>query len=339
LEPERDSQSPPLVRSISYLLFGAFGVWLFSKLRTPSDKPSGSSQHVQDGDHDAIQLEQNTASPIHVVVDAGPSTPTPNKNREAREERKEQRDEKRFRVEKVTALLLAVYTIVNGGMWWATKKSADAAKYAAETTAKQLELSERPWIKILDVQTTGDSPIIPALSFQQIGPYRDYGPYKDVSQQATFQLIISMKNIGHSVADVATSFELFFPLWDSGKYWGEISSEQKRFCDSPAGMVPQFYPKFVVFPGESFDWHGAAVGLIHSGVTNRLPNQGDNGYVLPVLIVCANYRLRPLNNSYQTRTIYEAFHAEDRTRFFKIGEGIPAKRILLMRNEMADDAY
>jgi hypothetical protein len=213
------------------------------------------------------------------------------------------------------------------------RRSADAAKYAAETTAKQLELSERPWIKIIDVKTTGDNPIIPALSFQQIGPY------KDVSQQATFQLIISLKNIGHSVADVAASFELFFPVWDSSGYSNVVSSEQKRFCDSPAGKVPQFYPKFVVFPDESFDWHGAAAGLIHSGVTNHLPGQGDTGYILPVMIVCVNYRLRPLNNSYQTRTIYEAVHAEDRSRFFKIGEGVPAKRILLMRNEMADDAY
>ncbi len=218
-------------------------------------------------------------------------------------------------------------------LWWATKKSADAAKSTAENTARQLELSERPWIKIVDVKTQGDNQIIPALSFQKVGPY------KDVGQQATFQLVLSLKNIGHSVADVAASYELFFPIWDGNGYWNVISSEQKRFCDSPAGKVPQFYPKFVVFPDELFDWHGAAAGLINPSVTNHLRDQGETGYILPVIIVCVNYRLRTLENSYQTRTIYEAFHVEDRTRFFRIGEGIPAKKILLIRNEMADDAY
>jgi hypothetical protein len=214
------------------------------------------------------------------------------------------------------------------------KRSADAAKVAADTAANQLELSERPWIKIVDVKTLGDNPIIPALSFQRIGPF------KDISQQATFQLIVSLKNIGHSVADVAVRFELFFPLWDSGGYWNVISAEQKRFCDSLAGRgTPEFYPKFVVFPDESFDWHGAAVGLTSPSVTNHLANHPGTGYLLPVLMICANYRLRTLDHNYQTRTIYEAFHAEDRTRFFTIGEGVPAKRILLMRNEMADDAY
>jgi hypothetical protein len=213
-------------------------------------------------------------------------------------------------------------------------KSADAAKGAADSAANQLELSERPWIKIVGVRTLGDNPIIPALSFQRIGPTNA------INQQATFQLVVSLKNVGHSVADVALRFELFLPLWDSGGYWNVISAEQKRFCDSPGGKAsPDFYPKFVVFPDESFDWHGAAAGLITPGVTNHLVNHAETGYILPVLMICANYRLRNLENAYQTRTIYEAFHVEDRTRFFNIGEGVPARRILLMRNEMADDAY
>jgi hypothetical protein len=46
----------------------------------------------------------------------------------------------------------------------ATQRSANAAKSAADTAIAGL----RPWIKISDVQTRGEGPIIPALSFQTV---------------------------------------------------------------------------------------------------------------------------------------------------------------------------
>lgn len=53
----------------------------------------------------------------------------------------------------------------------AQQGAANAAKSAADTAAGQLELSERPWLRIKDVGTRGDNPVIPALSFQKIGPF------------------------------------------------------------------------------------------------------------------------------------------------------------------------
>ena len=44
-------------------------------------------------------------------------------------------------------LLLAVYTCYTIKMYRANKRAADAAKSAAETAARQLELSERPWVQ------------------------------------------------------------------------------------------------------------------------------------------------------------------------------------------------
>src|SRR5437879_7498127 len=91
--------------------------------------------------------------------------------------------------------------------------------------AEQLEMTERPWIKIVDVKTHGNNPVIPALSFQNIRPF------DGVSQQTTFQLIVSLKNVAHSMAHVDVDFELFFPIW-SDTYWNTISTEQKRYCDA-----------------------------------------------------------------------------------------------------------
>ena len=103
------------------------------------------------------------------------------------------------------------------------QKSADAAKTAAELA----ELSERPWIKIVDVRTRGNNRIVPALSFQYPGP-----PNGPKGTQATFQLQIFLKNIGHSVTTVDVDFDLFLANWDSGKFANEILAEEKKLCDS-----------------------------------------------------------------------------------------------------------
>jgi hypothetical protein len=142
LEPEREpssSQNSSLLRSLYYILLGTFGVWLFSKLRIPPNEQSNSSQHPQGSSYDATQGGRNISSPIHVVVDAGPPTPTSNREQESRDKR----DKKRLRIEKWTAFLLLAYTVVNSGMWWATKKSADAAKTAAETAEKSFKLARQ----------------------------------------------------------------------------------------------------------------------------------------------------------------------------------------------------
>jgi len=36
--------------------------------------------------------------------------------------------------------------------------------------------------------------------------------------------------------------------------------------------------------------------------------------------------------------LYEVFHSEDESRFFEVGKGVPQRRLLLTRNELADDA-
>lgn len=330
--PSSSSRNSPEPGRLLYILlyaFGFFSALCLSKLRDPNHN-SGNPQYPTDSTHNTTTVGQNIRSPIHVIIDAGPPAPTPIEEKEAREERQEGRDKKKLRIEQATAFLLLLYTVVNGFMWWATKNSADAAEKAAAVA----ELSERPWIKIVDVKTFGNNPILPALSFQNIGPYDGF------SQQATFQVIVSLKNVGHSVADVSVSYKLSLPLFNSNKYQKTITTEQERFCDSQAGSrMSQSSEKVMLFPDEAYDWSGAVESPITTNSINRLSGKGTTGYILPVVIVCANYRLKPLPANYQTKALYEVFHAEDRTRFFEIGEGIPEKRLILHRNVLADDAY
>jgi hypothetical protein len=86
-----DSSGKEPSRSLSHILLSAlaflFG-WSLSKLRTPSHD-SSNTQHPQDNTRDTTQIGQNISSPVHVIVDGSPPTPTPSKEREARENRKE----------------------------------------------------------------------------------------------------------------------------------------------------------------------------------------------------------------------------------------------------------
>jgi hypothetical protein len=143
-------EKKPEPRGFLCVLVSAFALmcgWSLSKLHAPTQDSSGS-HHPQDSAHDA-------ATPVHVIVDAFPPTPTPNKERESREERQEGRDKKRFRLEKIGAAVLFIYTLVTGFMWWATKKSADAAERAANWTQRQTQYlfdqqSPFVWVKMLD---------------------------------------------------------------------------------------------------------------------------------------------------------------------------------------------
>jgi hypothetical protein len=127
----------------------------------------------------------------------------------------------------------------------AAQDSADAAKQAATVAQDQLELAERPWIKITDVKTVGNNPLIPAFSFQGLG----HGPFPNGNKQATFQLKISMKNVGHSLAFLSADFELFFPAWKEN-FEDIILTEETKFCDASAQKTPNKYLTRIVFPEE-----------------------------------------------------------------------------------------
>ncbi len=96
---------------------------------------------------------------------------------------------------------LAAVGAVAAAIWYAciTRKMWSEVRSQSRTAQQQLELSQRPWIKITDIRTSGDSPIFGALSFQAVGPYPSM---PDVHEQITLQTSISIQNVGHSVASV-----------------------------------------------------------------------------------------------------------------------------------------
>src|ERR1700733_914132 len=131
------------------------------------------------------------------------------------------------------------------GQLSANTKAANAAKSAADTAIA----GTHPWVKITDLQTHGESTIIPALSFQS-DPSWPTG-----ISQVTFQLKISIKNIGHSPARLTVKFELFLPTWKDG-YSDTIYEEKKKFCKAAASDGRPVDPALqrILFPEEPYDW-------------------------------------------------------------------------------------
>jgi hypothetical protein len=207
------------------------------------------------------------------------------------------------------------------------------------TAQKQLELSERPWIKLVDLKTLGNNSLIPALSFQGFG----YGPFPQGNKQATFQIKISLRNIGHSLAFVTADFELFLPAW-TDKFEDTLLDEEKRFCDTSAQKPPNKYLNRIVFPDEPLEWSGAgvqkvALPMLPGNVLNHIPEDPKGDYILPTVITCANYTFPGSSNRYQTRTLFIVVHQQTGIRFFKTAVDVPERDLRILRDDTADNAY
>jgi len=106
-------------------------------------------------------------------------------------------------------ILLGVYTAYTIKMYCANKEAADAAKNAAETAARQLDMSERPWIN-------PDIGIADNVDVEQTG--------------ITVKIGVRLKNTGHSPA-TALRFQaetIAVPVGPTGD--AETIKERDRVC-------------------------------------------------------------------------------------------------------------
>ena len=229
-------------------------------------------------------------------------------------------------------------------------RSAKAAEETGKVAAEQLEANERPWIKILDVIPTGDQPIVGGLSFQKIGPFKDV---PDIRVQGTLQIKLSFTNIGHSVAEVTPSMELFMPQFSTSEYWSRISTEEHRFCGSSDTQAVTSQ-KMTVFPGEQkpSEWNAGISTPVRPENISHIP---EGSGITPALIVCVSYRHKGLPSLYQTRAVYEISHEGTGARFFDVGPcdlhplniapftfcegGVAAKMLRFSRDYNGDEAY
>jgi hypothetical protein len=284
---------------------------------------------------ESYQVSNDKQSPLPevTVLNNLPSSIEVHQNKK---DTKDERNYQRFMflVTTMTLGALVIYADLVYLQYCEMIKATNAAARTADAAQKQFEASERPWIKILDAQTRGNSEIVPALSFQR-SPNWPRG-----IQQTTFQLDISYKNIGRSVARVTVDFQLFLPLWKNG-YSDVILADERKFCDSIARINPAPTLSVINFPGdETYHWYGGGAATVKDETTNYFSDRKLGvGYIVPVVAVCVSYQFGDSPKVYQTRALFEVFRKDDRTRFFEAGIGVPARHIFMLRNQSGDAAY
>jgi hypothetical protein len=236
--------------------------------------------------------------------------------------------------------------ILDVGMLLATAGAFGAAGYYAHISKKMwVEMqeqsriqrnasinAERPWIKLIDVTTRGNNPLVPALSFQHPQTWP-----KD-RQQVTFQIDVSYRNVGRSVARVTVDFWLFLELWKNG-YDDAIRKDGKEFCDSHTKVDRNL--SVIAYPSdEPSHWDGAGANLVKEDNTNYFTDINPGiGIIVPSVAVCINYQFGDSPEVYQTRAFYEIFRKDNRSRFFEVGRERPERDIFLVRYPYLDAAY
>lgn len=160
----------------------------------------------------------------------------------------------KFWVEAVGIIVLIIYTIYN-------REAADAAKSAAETAAKQMELGERPWIGFGDITVGNCDPYFA----NEWGLNYDHGTPR-------LGLCITLKNYGRHPARVAVATK-----------FGNISSDTD--CDRAKKIlnhneVPngtEGEPSYTVMP--EVPWTYSSRASADGPLSNPVREQGIVGCI------------------------------------------------------------
>ncbi len=202
-----------------------------------------------------------------------------------------------FIVAVITLIVLAAYTAIAAyqacQMRKATKATQDAAaaaQSAAKTASNQLELTERPWMKI-------DFFINQPLEFQ---PNGDLG----------VQFHDAMSNVGHSVA---LNVRLVLEAEPEGKglWFNEVPKEQEEICETWRQVssihIPNQTSQITLFPNDQ-PWIENGSFVISKAQIDKVKVTGTDGreFITGISIFgCVDYAFSFTDKHHQTGFWYE----------------------------------
>jgi hypothetical protein len=305
-----------------------------------ADNPVGPEQSAVDANAKAADHYDKPDPPIPPAVIVTNPPPPPQKHCEITVNTKRDRvDWWTLRLEGFGLFVLVVYTIFTGLMYFANRNAANAAKSAADTAQKSLELVDRAWIKITDVTPLEGHPNLPTLLFMPFaGTGKNWPGGTPPKQQAYLGYRVIGQNVGHSPAlNIELFAELYLPQWGDS-YSPQL--EEKRFCElvtkdkknmSDGGRA--------IFPEDPYRDGGGISNVITQDSINFSTDLPGGPYVLPVLIGCVDYQFQSSIRHHQTRFVCEVFHAAaPKTRFFLVGQEVKPADLLFIRNTEDDYA-
>lgn len=150
-EPSSSFQSSSLLRSLQYILLGAFGGLVLSKLRDRTEH-SDEADLKQDGTSNQTCIRANpTSGPLRVAIDSvpPPKPPTDQEKSEKERERRERRLKNRL---EISATLITLGLLgVNILLWRSTQKASNAAKDSVELARVSAHMDQRAWVAVSDI--------------------------------------------------------------------------------------------------------------------------------------------------------------------------------------------
>jgi len=188
------------------------------------------------------------------------------------------------------------YTVVSRNQWREQIRATGEATKAAETAQRQLEMSERPWLKVaFTVQK-------PGITFTNGGMQLNIVPH--------------IENISHSVATGVVSPMEIFRADDSNTMFKEPLKRQKHLCDNLA-KTPVLHGQestgVVIFPNDSDSSWGYGLGLskaeVDAAKDGRIGVKGANmvgpKLLVPIVYGCVDYVYETSDRHHQTQFIFE----------------------------------
>ena len=203
-----------------------------------------------------------------------------------------------------TFLVVAAYTALVAFQFVQAKESTDAAKRSADIAAKQLEMSERPWV---DADITLNGPL-----------------YYNING-GNLQLKYTLRNTGHSPAFNAVIIpQVVFA------YGGpDPVLKRNELCNLAAH---DYGSGITVFPNTTFV-QAVNVGIAKEDIAKA--TKTTQGYVMaPTLVTCIAYRPTFDDKAiYKTAYIVDVLRHQDREKIWGVafmpGQEVPVNKLQL----------
>lgn len=213
----------------------------------------------------------------------------------------------------------------------ATQSLATNSAEQLQTMQAQLEITDRPWIRVKDVTIDKDFPL------QWAKVIHGLADLTTLTSRMTMLLNVrvSTENVGKSVAvDYAVYTRLIFSGTPDNY---DLQAQQTYFCDAvlrketASNRIGDAY-----FSGESRNELEEPDGAILS----KDAWGSDKGDVLPYIIGCVVYRFQTSKTIHQTRFLYQIINSKRMDNgMLRIGENLSSESIRLERIPGLDYAY
>jgi hypothetical protein len=192
-----------------------------------------------------------------------------------------------------TFLAVVIYAAIARNQWQEMTRATLEATKSSETARKQLELSERPWLKVsFTVQPPGIT-------------------FKDGGMQ--LNIVPRIENIGHSVANGVVSPMKVILADDANTMFKEPLRRQKELCDEIASKPiarRQESMEAVIFPNDFDASVGYGLSLSRADVEaakdERIGvNLAGPKLLVPIIYGCVDYVYDTSERHHQTQFILE----------------------------------